>query len=185
MAGMAHEGEFRRIRQQPFIIHPVGVACIASEYEPTDFVQAVSLLHDVRDQTIARERVSLKDLREQFGFDVSFAVVSLSKVVQPSWSDDDIKQQYLEVTRQETEPEIQLIRAADKIHNLESAIEELHLVQNAFWQHFKGGRSAYLQWPADVLMAIEHSGAIDGHEILRRYEATMHRFYEVADDQAS
>ena len=185
MAGRAHEGEFRRIRGEPFITHPVGVARIASEYEPTDFIQAVSLLHDVRDQPLARERITLPELRQSFGFDISFAVVSLSKVLQPTWTDDEIKQQYIEMARQETEPEIQLIRAADKIHNLESAIEEVHLVQDAFWRYFKGGRDAYLRWPADVLRAIEESGALSGHEILARYEMTIQRFYQAAEDQAS
>ena len=163
----------------------MGVARIASEYSPTDFVQAVSLLHDVRDQPLARQRVSLQELRQTFGFDISFGVVALSKVIKPSWSDEEIKEQYLEVTRQETEPDIQLIRSADKIHNLESAMEELILVKNAFWRHFKGGRSAYLQWPADVLHAVEESGAIDGHPILRRYEETLKRFYDIARDEAS
>jgi (p)ppGpp synthase/HD superfamily hydrolase len=181
---MAHEGELRKIRKQPFITHPVGSARIASEYDSSNFVQIASLLHDVVDMPLARERLPLSEVRLEFGLDMVLAIASLSKTLKPM-SDDAIKLDYLKTTQEEKDPLIQIVRSADKIHNLESAIEELQLVQGAFWRHFKGGRRAYLQWPADVLRAIEASGAIPDHEILRRYEDTMQRFYEISDDIAS
>jgi (p)ppGpp synthase/HD superfamily hydrolase len=181
---MAHKGEIRRIRNEPFITHPVGVARIASQYDSSDFVQIVSLLHDITDQPGARDRLPIQQIREEFGFDTFVAIRSLSKTLKPV-SDQEAKLEYLAMTRTETNPLIQLVRAADKIHNLESAIEEVRLVQNAFWRHFKGGRQEYLKWPADVLLAIQGSGALDGHPILARYDDTIHRFYNVADDVAS
>ena len=184
LAGKAHEGEVRKIRQQPFISHPIGVARIASEYDPSDFTQSLSLLHDIVDQPLARERLPLPEIREQFGYEMVLAIGSLSKSLKAK-TEEDAKLDYLLVSKMETDPQIQLVRAADKIHNLEQAIEELHLVQHGFWRHFKGGKEAYLRWPADVLGAIRASRAIDGHEILLRYETTIERFYAAADDQPS
>lgn len=184
MAKVAHKGELRRVRGEPFVTHPIGVARIASEYDPSDFVQVTSLLHDVIDQPVARERVSVKEIREAFGMDVTLAVLSLSKTIK-AVSVKEARLDYLVNTRTEIDPLVQLVRSADKIHNLESAIEELQLVQQAFWRHFKGGKTAYLKWPADVYDAIRDSGALQGHEILARYEDTIRRFRETADDIAS
>jgi (p)ppGpp synthase/HD superfamily hydrolase len=184
LAGMAHEGELRRIRKEPFITHPVGVARIASEYDSSDFIQITSLLHDIIDHPIAHDRLPMADVREEFGFDVMVGIRSLSKTIRPV-SLQEARLGYLLQTREETDPQIQLIRSADKIHNLESAIEEVQLVKKAFWRHFKGGKTAYLKWPSDVYDAIYDSGAISGHEILARYEETMQRFYETVKDVAS
>ncbi len=181
---MAHEGELRRIRKQPFITHPVGTARISSEYDSSDFVQSVSLLHDIVDQPGARERLPLSQVRLELGLDTVLAIASLSKTLKPM-TIHEVRLDYLKQAREETDPLTQIVRSADKIHNLESAIDEIRLVQGAFWRHFKGGKNAYLRWPADVLQAIESSGTIPGHEILKRYEDTIQRFYEIAEDVAS
>lgn len=184
IAKEAHAGELRRVRGEPFITHPVGVARIASEYDSTDFVQVASLLHDVIDQPGARERISLPEIRREFGAHVLLAVTNLSKTLRPI-SAQEAKLEYIAIARAETDPQIQLVRAADKIHNLESAIEELRLVQEAFWRHFKGGKAAYLKWPVDVYDAVQDSGVLNGHEILDRYEDTLQRFQEAVDELAS
>jgi (p)ppGpp synthase/HD superfamily hydrolase len=184
LAEKAHAGEIRKIRQEPFLTHPIGVARIASEYDSSDFVQIVSLLHDITDQPLARERLPMAEVREKFGFDVMVAIRSLSKTLKQV-SPQEARLGYLSITRTETDPQIQLVRSADKIHNLESAIEEVRLVQGAFWRHFNGGKEVYTKWPGDVLEAIEDSGALAGHEILVRYQETLRRFHDISDNVAS
>lgn len=180
---MAHEGGLRKIRKEPFITHPVGTARIGSQYDKSDFVQILSLFHDIIDHPVARDRLPMADVREEFGFDVMVGIRSLSKTIKPV-SLKEARLGYLLQSREETDPQIQLVRSADKIHNLESAIEEVQLVKKAFWRHFKGGKTAYLQWPSDVYDAIHDSGALSGHDILARYDETMRRFYETVEDVA-
>ena len=182
IARRAHAGETRKIRGEPFLVHPLGVVAITNAYDSTDRAQVRGLLHDIVDSSTARERVSLHEVGKAFDIDLMFEIGSLSKsqkLTDPAAQRKD----YLLTTEEEENPSVQITRAGDKIHNMEMAIEELLWVEHPeqFWQNFKGGRSVYMQWPADVLKSIENSGALEGHDIIDHYRQTLHKFYETVE----
>lgn len=178
-----HEGEVRKIRGEPFVTHPIGVAEIISQYTdlPQQYCQGLSLVHDIVDHKVARERVPVPLLREKLGNDVARGVMSLSKSI--ILTDDAAqRQEYLLSTRTEHDPLIQAVRSADKIHNVQMAIEELQLVGDAFWRHFKGGRRVYVAWPHEVLAEIKSTGSLTGHPILEQYEDVLEQFDDAIHD---
>ena len=178
-----HAGEVRKIRGEPFVTHPLGVAAIISRYTdlPQEFCQSLSLVHDIIDHEVARERVPVSLLREKLGVDVALGVMSLSKSIKLT-DDAARRQEYLVATRGEQDPLIQAVRSADKIHNVQMAIEELQLIGDAFWRHFKGGRRVYVAWPHEVLAEIKSSGALTGHSILDEYENVLEQFDAAIND---
>ena len=178
---MAHEGEERRILKQPFIVHPIGAARIASRYpdQSLEYVQALALVHDVFDSKIARERVNYSQLKEAVGSDVAYGVLSASKA-QNSSDKAAQRADFLKTRLTENDPRIQRAVCADKMDNLQAASQELMVVGDDFWRHFDGGREVYMQWPIDVLEAIRASRALDGHRILEDYQLEITAFHEVA-----
>lgn len=178
LSKQAHDGEIRKIRGEPFLTHPLGVVAISSAYNRSDESQALGLMHDFSDSPFARERISLSEVREIFGLEMVLRIGSLSKsrkITDPEGQRKD----YLEITKNEDDALVQETRAADKIHNLRMAGEELLFVDHSslFWSKFKGGREAYLQWPRDVLAALVGSKALDHHLILDEYADELETFY--------
>jgi (p)ppGpp synthase/HD superfamily hydrolase len=180
-AEYAHIGQYRKIFGEPFLIHPIETTRIVSQYDRSDYAQALSLLHDIVDIPEARLRLPLSEVRQEFDLELVFGISSLSKTLKPM-SIDDVRLDYLQVTREEMDPRIQVVRSGDKISNLRSATVELSIVKSAFWRHFKGGRELYMQWPTDVLSAIKSSGVIDGHPIIDEYEEVFESFCRIVHD---
>ena len=59
----AHQGQFRKYTDEPYIVHPIAVAKTLSEYGATDEVLAAALLHD----TIEDTDVTYEDIQQEFG----------------------------------------------------------------------------------------------------------------------
>lgn len=179
---LEHRDERRRILDQPFIVHPIGAARIATKYpdESLVFNQSLALLHDVFDSKATPKHASMASLKENFGFDIALGVASLSKSKKLA-SKQLQREDYLKMRRQEEDPRVQFVAAADKIDNLRAAGSELEVVGPEFWTHFNGGREVYVQWPQDVLDAIRVSHTIDAHQILDEYEAEIEAFQRIVE----
>ncbi len=74
-ASLSHEGQ-RRISGEPYIIHPLEVAIILTDFYMDDVTIAAALLHDVVEDT----SVSINDIYNNFGKEVGFIVESLTKL---------------------------------------------------------------------------------------------------------
>ena len=75
MAAEAHEGQ-KRNTGEPYIMHPVAVACIAAEELELDTNTVIAaFLHDVVEDT----HFTLEDIRAHFGDDVAFLVDVVTK----------------------------------------------------------------------------------------------------------
>ncbi|MCL7744368.1 HD domain-containing protein [Guyparkeria hydrothermalis] len=79
----AHDGQVRRYTGEPFVLHPVAVAHVASEYERDPLVLAAALLHDVVEDT----EVTASDLASRFPASVVRMVLSLTNPSQPTDGD--------------------------------------------------------------------------------------------------
>ncbi|MEO1941465.1 MAG: RelA/SpoT family protein [Campylobacterales bacterium] len=71
-----HEGQFRK-SGEPYIIHPILVAVIATYFAPTEPVAIASILHDVVEDN---PEVSVYDIRNRFGEEVANLVTGLTKI---------------------------------------------------------------------------------------------------------
>ncbi|QIW14951.1 bifunctional GTP diphosphokinase/guanosine-3',5'-bis(diphosphate) 3'-diphosphatase [Pasteurellaceae bacterium RH1A] len=118
LARDAHEGQFRS-SGEPYITHPVAVACIIAELKLDHEAVMAALLHDVIEDTPCTE----EELTEKFGASVAEIVQGVSKL-------DKLKFR----TRQEAQVEnfrkmilamtkdirVVLIKLADRTHNMQT-----------------------------------------------------------------
>lgn len=75
-ASQMHEGQLRK-SGEPYICHPVAVACIVSQLGLDTDAVCAALLHDVLED--CKDRVDIEYIRKNFGEDVVEMVEGLTK----------------------------------------------------------------------------------------------------------
>lgn len=110
-AAQAHGKQLRK-SGQPYIIHPVSVASMLIEYGYSDEVSIIAaILHDV----VEDSSCTVGDIRSRFGDTVAFLVDGVTK-------DSGCDKQYEDklVTYSRQDERVALIKAFDRMHNLET-----------------------------------------------------------------
>src|SRR5262245_54664267 len=117
-AARAHRGQVRKGTDIPYIVHPVGVMLLlaqAGEADPA--LPAAALLHD----TIEDAGASASTLAEQFGARVAQIVEGCSEPDHDGAAWEERKQHTVAYLRSAPR-DIQLVAAADKLHNLRAML---------------------------------------------------------------
>ena len=128
-AKKAHEGQFRR-SGEPYIIHPVNVACILAELKMDRSSIIAGLLHDVVEDT----EVTLDELTERFGSDVSYIVDGVSKITRIKFRNkieeqaENFRKMLLAMSR---DIRVIIIKLADRLHNMRT-IDSLPVKKQKF-----------------------------------------------------
>ncbi len=116
MAEKAHEG-VKRSSGEPYITHPVAVACILLEmYMDTDTLVA-ALLHDVVEDT----DIPLETIRKKFGEDVAHLVDGVTKIGQvPLNTKEEQQAENIRKILMAMSKDIRviIIKLADRLHNM-------------------------------------------------------------------
>ena len=113
-AAQAHRDQVRKGTNTPYIVHPVGVMLVllqAGEDDPE--LLAAALLHD----TLEDAGVTLDTLRAQFGERVAEIVAGATEPYSREALWETRKQHTVEHLRTAARA-VQLVAAADKLHNL-------------------------------------------------------------------
>lgn len=114
LAATQHDGQHRRDNITPFIIHPIEVAMIVSEYTNNEDIISSALLHDVLEDT---QGCSYEKLLEDFGSKVADIIQSLTDKPLPDLSWNEKHQKYLEDLKNSCEESV-LVCLADKYSNV-------------------------------------------------------------------
>lgn len=170
-AARAHAGQTRKATDIPYIVHPVGVMLIlieAGENDPE--VLAAALLHD----TVEDTEVTLAQIQEAFGARVAEIVAGCSEPNRnEAW---ELRKQHT-VEYLKTAPRaVQLITAADKLHNLRSMIADYAEQGEAIWSRFKRGRTE-TAWYYRAVTASLKSGELRNHPLIRELEEAIESFF--------
>ena len=145
-AATAHQEQIRKLSGRHFIEHPFEVLELARRATDDVSTQQAAILHD----TVEDTWVTFKDLREQFGDEVTLIVWGVTK-------DDDIedrlerKQAYLDRLQHQAPDASVLIAVADKLHNLTDQIENYKKLGDTMWRHFSSPPMEQVQWFRAVL----------------------------------
>jgi GTP pyrophosphokinase len=149
-AAAAHAGHVRKGSTVPYLAHLLAVAAIVLEYGGDEDTAVAALLHDVVEDAGGRAR--LADVRARFGEAVAAAVegcTDADTLPKPPWRGR--KEAYL--ARLAGEPAaVQIVSAADKLHNARSLLADHHELGPALWSRFNGGREGTL-WYYRTLVA--------------------------------
>ena len=170
-AARAHADQKRKSTDVPYIVHPVGVMLVLLETGETDpELLAAALLHD----TVEDTGVTLAQLREKFGARVAEIVAGCSEPDKSApW--EERKQHTVNYLKTAPRP-IQLVSAADKLHNLRSMAADYAELGDALWSRFKRGR-AEIAWYYRSVAASLKAGELRAHPLIRALDETVQSFF--------
>ena len=154
VAAMLHDGQKRRERLLPYILHPFSVAVILSEYTNDEDVIIAGLLHD----TIEDCGYTPKTLEKEFGNRVKRIVIEVTEDVvlkkqlgeKRSWRRR--KEKYLAHLKKVSREGL-LVAAADRLHNFISYIDGYRTLGKKIHRRFNAKPRDY-EWFYGELMAI-------------------------------
>lgn len=137
-AAKKHEGQKRKADGFPFIVHPVAVAWILSNYTNDEEVISAGLLHDILEDV---EGDNYDEIVKEFGSEVALLVKDVSEDKDPNepielelpWMER--KQAYMDHLKK-TDKRAMLISTADKIHNLQSMMDAYDYMGENIWSKF-------------------------------------------------
>jgi GTP pyrophosphokinase len=141
-AADAHAGQVRKGSSVPYVAHLLAVAAIVMEYGGDETAIIAALLHDVVEDCGGRPR--LDEVRERFGDAVAAIVEGCTDsdtIPKPPWRGR--KAAYIARVAGES-PAVQLVSAADKLHNARSLLSDHFETGAATWSRFRGGRDGTL-----------------------------------------
>jgi GTP pyrophosphokinase len=117
LANSAHKGQVRS-SGEPYISHPLAVACILLEFNMDSDTICAAILHDVVEDTV----IELSEIKKKFGKDVALLVDGVTKIGMVP-IDYTKEEQEAENTRKilmamAEDVRVILIKLADRLHNM-------------------------------------------------------------------
>lgn len=153
----AHREQKRKGTETPYVAHLLGVSSIALEYGADEDEAVAALLHDAVEDAGGQAR--LEDIRQRFGERVADIVASCSDtdvVPKPPWRER--KERYIEHVAGASSS-VQLVSAADKLHNAQSILRDLRKHGEALWSRFNGGKEGTLWYYRALVIAFSKAGS--------------------------
>lgn len=174
----AHAGQGRKgAPDEPYVIHPVHVAMMLARIGADDIVLQAALLHDVIEDCDGYDEARLAS---DFGPRVAGIVAELTEDKSRPWAER--KQAGIDAVARYT-TEAALVKAADKLHNLESMARALAVAPEleVFWSPFHGGRERTLEMSGRLVEALSRRVA---PKLARALDAAYKRLIEVDRERA-
>jgi len=170
-AAVAHRDQKRKATNIPYIVHPVGVMLILIEFGENDpDLLAAALLHD----TVEDTSVTHDQIRKEFGDRVAEIVAGCSEPDKDeTWENrKNHTIHYIKAAPRH----IQLVSAADKLHNLRSMIKDYDEMGDKVWSRFKRGKDD-IAWYYRSVLASLRDGGLREHAIVGKMEKEVKRLF--------
>jgi (p)ppGpp synthase/HD superfamily hydrolase len=152
-AARVHRDQMRKKTSIPYISHLMAVAGIVLEHGGDEDEAIAALLHDAPEDQGGRP--TLDDIRKRFGEKVASIVEACSDALtedpnqKPPWRQR--KAAYHAHLRQVADGSVQLVSAADKLHNARATLSDLRRHGSNVWERFNGKREGSL-WNYEELL---------------------------------
>jgi (p)ppGpp synthase/HD superfamily hydrolase len=146
----AHSGQFRKgDGDMPYVVHPMHVAVMLARWGQEEDIIVAGLLHDAVEDSQAW---TLERVESEFGHHVAGIVGQLTENKTLAW--DERKRAGVEHVRHMS-PEAATVKAADKLHNLQTLRAQLATEDpDEVWCHFTGGRERTLALDRELVEAL-------------------------------
>ncbi|MFQ5611779.1 MAG: HD domain-containing protein [Anaerolineae bacterium] len=170
---MAHDGQYRKQTNIPYITHPFDVALILQKMNCPDILVVAGLLHDTLEDT----SVVLADIVENFGPEVA-AIVEACSEPDRSLPWEDRKQHTINQLR-DAPLEVKLVACADKLSNLKTVRADLQENGEAVWERFNRGREKQAWYYRGVARSLRHGVAdLDRYPIFEQLDNLVQLVFE-------
>lgn len=165
-AAHLHGGQVRKGTTIPYLAHLLGVASIALEAGADEDEAIAALLHDaVEDQGGSARQA---DVEARFGERVARIVADCSdsdRQPKPPWKER--KEEYLASLATKGRSSL-LVSLADKTHNAQAIVTDLHSHGESLWDRFTGGREGTIWYYSSLADAFDGVLPGPGSRRLRR-----------------
>ncbi|MBQ2963535.1 MAG: bifunctional (p)ppGpp synthetase/guanosine-3',5'-bis(diphosphate) 3'-pyrophosphohydrolase [Clostridia bacterium] len=154
----AHDGQFRKGTQIPYILHPLEAAAVAATMTDDDSVLAAAVLHDVVEDT----ETTIEKVKELFGEKVAEYVGAESENKRENLSAEStwkIRKKETLIHLKSASKEIKMITLGDKLSNIRAINRDYKAFGDELWNRFnqkdKNEHCWYYQSIADCLSELE------------------------------
>ena len=145
-ATIMYQGKIRKLRNNPFILHPLEVAQILSTLTEDEEIITAGILHEIVDGTDG----TLEEIEKRFGRRVASLVDSVSenectcKETSDSWKRR--KEKSLLILKNSDDVGIQMLWLADKLANMRALASIYSESGEALWQRLHQSDPALQRW---------------------------------------
>ena len=149
LASEIHATQLRKGTSIPYLAHLMAVAALVLEHGGDEDAAIGALLHDAVEDAADGAQTEAR-IRSEFGNHVADIVLGCSDAIaepghaKPPWRDR--KARYIRHIADEQDPDVLLVSACDKIHNLRSIIADLRAIGPALWDRFSQPDPASQLW---------------------------------------
>ena len=171
-ASYLHSGQARKGDDSlPYISHPFSVAWILSNYTDDEDIIVSGLLHDVLEDV---KDYYYPDMVRDFGERVAQIVKGVSEDKDPNIESDnkatweERKTKYLNGLEHDSEESL-MVCAADKIHNLQSMIDDYQEKGEGLWEIFNSSKEKKFWFYGEVLNFLKVKSTIRSLEMFIKY----------------
>lgn len=172
LAIKAHEGQFRKLSGEPYVVHPIAVAKILHEAGLSEDLVIAGFLHD----TVEDTELEYDDIEELFGLEVVRIVKGNTEDKTKSW--DERKQSTVAYIKNASF-DVKALIVADKLDNLKSLIEYYETDGDQIWEQFKANKEKqgwyYRSIATNALIGVDDA-AVPG--FFHTYEKLANDFFE-------
>ncbi len=161
-AAIAHQRQYRKGTEIPYITHPVAVGMILMKEGYEDFVVAAGILHD----TVEDTDLTLDDIKRGFGEKIAEIVKGCSEP-DKSLAWEKRKEHTLEFL-QNASSEIRAVACADKLHNIRSIQRDYEQQGEEVWKKFNRGKEQQKWYYTNVIESLCAQNSFSLIEELRK-----------------
>lgn len=167
-AGQAHEGQYRKNTNIPYIIHPVAVGMILMKSGYENPLIAAGILHDTVEDTV----LTLMDIEKLFGTRIAGIVDGCSEPDKSlPW---EVRKKHTIEFLKTASIDIRAVVCADKLHNIRSIIDDYSQLGDQVWDRFNRGRKCQEWYYTNMVASLGFQSAFP---LLTELETEVNRLF--------
>lgn len=173
-ASLAHDGQFRKFTEIPYIVHPMEVASIVATITTDEDVLCAAVLHD----TVENTPVTIDEIEREFGSRVAALVADESENKREG---EDKKATWL-IRKQESLDHLKnapkdalLICLGDKLANLRAINHDYNEIGDNLWKRFNASPENMAWYYSEVRLIL--SERLERSSTLIEYENLVDKVF--------
>ncbi len=165
VAVKAHQNQFRKGTDTPYIIHPLAVGIILAKAGCSDDVIISGILHD----TVEDTSITLDDLQNIFGAKVSAIVEGVSEPDKSlSWEE---RKRHTHDFLKRASPDVKFVALADKLNNMSATASDYLETGEVIWKRFNRGKEAQKWYYQGLVRVLRDDSADEAYQALHEHFA--------------